>query len=1611
MKYKFLLLIPFWISLWSFGQNSYEDYIYNLESHFDSLLGTTPDSVKIPGYKQYVRYRKFWDTRVEYSDKIEEGSYTKYYEALRHFPRPSNKSVNPFQWNFVGPGDNVINTNQHKGRVECVCLDKTDPTLNTIYAGTNQSGLWKTTDKGAHWTCISDNFLNYGIGVMGIDKASDGAIYILTGGNLIQFGTGIYRSEDNGENWTQVLAFDPNEMMNGYTIKVDPNDPNTIYASINSRTNSNIYRTLDRGITWDVIFSFDDTHILNNWKRQKSIQEIFVNSNNSNQVLFLSKEQPAKKFEDVVYLDERTSASIWRTENAKTTDPANVVWARKDGGLLNISNPNHYSYFYSRFALSQDMQDPSHLYVGFYYKNNKEFDPDSPQPSNIDGYYIYESNDFGDTFSPFYSYSSNIGAGHWMHELQYSLANSDYFYVAGIGMVRIDMSASIPFYEITSGIDGQSHDDKRDLISYINPVTGYQEILLGTDGGVSLSVNDASFQDISGEGLDITQFFGIDICESDPEFLAGGTQDNNGFILSDNQWTKVHGGDNYDFLVNDSDPTEYYHIENGGNGNRVVGPDGTKRVNYNAHIVQYPGNFSKVLVGGEKSLLRTTDKGDTWQYFYQHTNPDLRQAVKCIDVCESNENVVWFANQGPTWGEPVDNKLYKTTNDGGDWDDMTDEFMVEGVNWKLSRYLSITDIVIHPDDPNTVWIAFGNFVSGSVPTDGKLRIVKTIDGGQTWTDIGKNTNLPYLPINVLKGYRMGGQFHILAGNDEGVYQLRQGSSDWQRISEGMPNVNVQDIEVNYSGQAIYIATFGRGIWKADIPCETAISTLEVNATETWDSPRLMNQHIKVLSGNTLNLTDALYMCENTKIWVEPGAELIVDGGLISSACDEPWHGIVLLGNRTMSQTAANQGKLSVKNGAVLENAEYAVTNLLGLDGGSYTASGGIIYANKAIFRNNITDVRYSGYHNINSATGVEMANQSLFTECQFETTNDYLPAYTNAHISMSHVNGIRIKGSTFEDKRTGIDYLVNGRDGIYAHESGFNLIELCKDFMQNPNTPCQNIVVNQFKNLRYGVKAYGLSTPAQFSIDIKKNEFDCVNGVYLMDISNAEIHQNNFVEREELHTVPSAVPLYGLYLDFCTNYDVEGNTFQGIANGLPENLIGVVVKNQHSANTRIYRNSFDGLGAAIEAIGQNKHPDWSMPTGLVIQCNEYENAMADMYITKDVNNPGVTNGIALNQGVNGGATTELAGNLFGTASNGHIYNGSGCGYFAYYHHQSASNLRVKPTITQGSFNIIETQVPYSSSSCPDNLSVKIKPKLKASSEQQTIAVMEEALNNLVDDSGYESYDNLEEQEKLAKLSSKEYLGLAQAKARHDYSIQKEVREAIEAGLEEGAADPTEEVLELLTGTNEPGFELQKVQILDSKQRYAEANVILEKLSNANLSGKEQADIQDYTEVRDLLKGWKQAGKDMQNLAEADINVLKTFVNKQNISAARAMVVLAANDKLDYKEPVYLPKATDADLTVRSYSKSLAGTLPPDFLKLYPNPARDYFTVEYCFASDDKPMVLKVTDIQGKVVYTEKLRQKQNRLLIDSKNLETGMYYISIMAGKRLIKTQSVQVNR
>ncbi len=149
----------------------------------------------------------------------------------------NNKSAaSTFNWTSMGP-------NNMAGPSKAVIFDNRDASNNTLFAGSNNGGLWKSTNYGVTWSkVVMENVLN----VSSIAQAEDGTIYVGSGVSLepaadkisegSTIGKGIWKS--NGDSFSLMDGTAPsgNDLTEDWAFiqKLAVDGSGNLYAATNT---------------------------------------------------------------------------------------------------------------------------------------------------------------------------------------------------------------------------------------------------------------------------------------------------------------------------------------------------------------------------------------------------------------------------------------------------------------------------------------------------------------------------------------------------------------------------------------------------------------------------------------------------------------------------------------------------------------------------------------------------------------------------------------------------------------------------------------------------------------------------------------------------------------------------------------------------------------------------------------------------------------------------------------------------------------------------------------------------------------------------------------------------------------------------------------------------------------------------------------------------------------------------------------------------------------------------------------------------------------------------------------------------------------------------------
>ena len=378
------------------------------------------------------------------------------------------------------------------------------------------------------------------------------------------------------------------------------------------------------------------------------------------------------------------------------------------------------------------------------------------------------------------------------------------------------------------------------------------------------------------------------------------------------------------------------------------------------------------------------------------------------------------------------------------------------------------------------------------------------------------------------------------------------------------------------------------------------------------------QNSSVLIGNitvtptgVLTIADSLFCSPTARIIVRPGGRLVVDGGVLTSACEDGmWEGIYVEGDRTRPQTAANQGTVELKNGAVIENAHCGITTSSPDE--QWLSTGGIILADSASFRNCRRAVAFLSYADTIGQNDIR-ANQSRFNKCSFSVDDDnhFSANGTSfyAHASLWDVNGVRFNGCTFTNTMTG-RYANSGR-AIYSEDAGFSVKTLC-GAPDNLNIPCEcpATYATYSSASGFSTAVETNTTGSQYGITLDEVRFsNNARAVAVNGNNHATVTRCDF----DLQNMTQATSATGLYLNNCTGYVVEGNDFHRTTYSSNADAYGIKVNNSGTDNNSIYRNTFSNLNYGIFAQANNGVL-MKVPTGLTMSCNSFNSCGEDIYV-------------------------------------------------------------------------------------------------------------------------------------------------------------------------------------------------------------------------------------------------------------------------------------------------------------------------------------------------------------------------------------------------------------
>ncbi len=643
-------------------------------------------------------------------------------------------------------------------------LNETAENRQNLYDDWQELGpdRWNYT---THW--------NPGVGrITGIAVDASNEEHIIIGANT----GGVWRTIDGGATWMPLGDYFSNLYV--YSVAIDPNDADTYFFGSNG---GNIYKSTDAGATWNLLGNAGVS----------TVNKILLHPTDPN-ILFATSENNGT-------YGSNNGGESWA--KVVLTDPKGYDIEFKPG------DPNTVYATGNGFHYSTDGGFTFTTVGGF--SNQPKMMGVSPDDENVvyvveanggsfGGFYI--SNDSGVTFTQldhtgrnYFGYDTDgfDPGGQAPRDMDVTVNPSDVneVHIAGIltwksndgGVTFTCTSDWTPQNCIAKNL-GYCHADV-DILEYVNST-----LYVGSDGGIFKATNTSDinvdyYEDIT-TGIGIRQFYKIGVSQNPQVRVTGGSQDNGSsfYDAETGEWIDWIGADGMEgFVDKDDHDVMFGMIQFGGmyrtdTGGATLfnlsGPGG--QGNWVSPFEQDPSITNTVYCGYRK-VHKSFNRGSNWTDISQDFGGNLNN----LKIAPSN-NLVMYASRGSF--------LYKTEDGGAtDWAQIT------------SPAGAINSIAIHPSNPDKIAVALS----------GSAKVNVSEDGGQTWQSY--LFNLPNFSALAVV-WDDNGEDGLYVGMDYGIYYIDNTFSEWQPFITNLPNVIINELEINQGDGKIYAGTYGRGLW-------------------------------------------------------------------------------------------------------------------------------------------------------------------------------------------------------------------------------------------------------------------------------------------------------------------------------------------------------------------------------------------------------------------------------------------------------------------------------------------------------------------------------------------------------------------------------------------------------------------------------------------------------------------------------------------------------------------------------------------------------------------------------------------------------------------------------
>jgi photosystem II stability/assembly factor-like uncharacterized protein len=682
------------------------------------------------------------------------------------------------RWRMIGPF--------RAGRVNAVSGVPGQP--NTFYFGSVGGGVWKSNNSGRTWTPVFDSQSAASIGAIGVAPSNPDIVYVGTGEadmrDSIQFGEGMYKSNDAGKTWQRVGLENTRQIGR---IIVDPKNPSIVFVAAlghayGSSPDRGVYRSRDGGATWQkVLFKNADVGAI----------DLAFDSTNA-QIVYATLWNVRRPPWFIYAPANGPGAGIFKSTDGGTT------WKERDQGIPNEGR--------GRIGIAVAPTNRNRVYAIVDAKEGG----------------LFVSNDAGATWTKTSADERIWGRGWYFGKVTVDPKNADIVYVMNTSTYR-STDAGKTWTAIKGAPGG---DDYHQL--WISP-DDPKRMIVASDQGAIVTVDGAETWS-SWYNQPTAQIYHVAADYRLPYWVTGAQQDSGAVgtpsrsrhsEISNRDWEGLCSGGEAGYTAPDPLHPEILFGGTVSRCNVVTGE--TKNVSPERggapgqfrHAWTQPLVFSQAdphaLYYANQFVYKTTNGGESWVQISQDlTREDpgvpsnLNEAAAADAPADKRRGVIYSIAPSPLraqviWIGTDDGLIQLTNDDGKNWVNVTPPAMT---SWSKVVMIEASHF-----DVNEAYAA----VERHQLEDYEPHIYRTGDAGKTWTEI--TSGLPagiYLQTVKEDPQRRG---LLFAGTERAVFVSFDDGDHWQSLKLNLPPASMRDLAIHEDD--LIVATHGRGFWVLD----------------------------------------------------------------------------------------------------------------------------------------------------------------------------------------------------------------------------------------------------------------------------------------------------------------------------------------------------------------------------------------------------------------------------------------------------------------------------------------------------------------------------------------------------------------------------------------------------------------------------------------------------------------------------------------------------------------------------------------------------------------------------------------------------------------------------